>query len=542
MAEIRDNKLPRLSAKTAKLVAPAFVPDLDRSTPVTPRRESPPAGDALRSLTSARATLARAASTAEPVLAESRAHGVATTGTLVPRPRITALPADEVLFESVSGTQAIARKFMDLEPIPAAVFTQPAAMIKAVKKLLQDGVLSFVDGFQEAYANLTPEQKAKYDEIARALGDDPAARRALALLLVSGALDTKDLQGGATLLDHLHTLATGPIAEGLDRRKLLSDVVRDIADPSQISQGNYNTCAAATAQRLLAGQSPAEYARLMAGLASPSGEVRLANGDLLVRPADWNQSTGDGRDLAGRLFQSSMMAYAAGKAGETYSNATDTRTKANGQKVKGLSAAEVVYLFEGILGKDYTKYGVSDIGADKLMQKIKDVVAGGGVVPCAITLNGKHHEVLVTKIENGRVHYFDPKTGQTRTMSEEEFKSALYNANIPNQAVLSFRQDALANFAKLGQRSIGPGGFPLPFPTGNGNDPRSPSGFFGFGGLANLVKLLILMGVADDEIGDGSGSGNQTGDKRAGGTPPSSSSTSSKTGRGGKKTGSSTGG
>lgn len=553
MAEIRETGL-RIGAKTTKLVAPVVPGEVEKAAGAG--QVGLPVRDALRKLTDAKAKLGSAAAAPELEFANPRATGVASSGALIPSSKTGPLVARADLFAPMPGSEFARPGF---KSIPASALKSPLGIRAVIPFLLRGDLMTFVAGFKEAYDKLTPEQRAKYDAIANSLGNDPAAKRALAVMLVNGALDSKDLRGEGTLLDHLHRIATGPVAEGVDRRKLLADIVKDIADPSQVTQGNYDTCAAATAQRLLAGQSPAEYARIMAGLASPSGEVKLANGDTLKRPADWNLSPGDGRDLAGRMFQSATMSYAAGKNGETYSNVTDERTKANGQKKSGLNAVEVVYLFEGILGRDYEKYAKKDIGADALMQKISAVVAKGGVVPCAITVDGRNHEVLVTKIENGQVHYYDPRTGQTKTMSESEFKAKLFNANIPNQTVLAFRIGALAAFGKIGLRTdtmdipfLGKSGGAAPKSSGapGGESPDGAwvaggstrkSGLFGFSGFDDFVRILKLIGAADEEIGDGSGSGTQTSGSTGGSS--SSTTTSSTSGRGrGRTTGKTAGG
>ncbi len=561
MADIKDSLL-RTGAKTTKLVAPAlpasidpkFDPKVDakvdaKVAPAGPAAKAFSVRDALRTVTRPRNKLVEASQTRVPSPVE--------VGTA-----LASAAKAGILFGPLPGALMLAKSGLATRAIPAVMLRQPVALRAILEFAFQGYLMAFVAGFKEAYDKLSPEQKAQYDSVAKTLGNDPAGKRALAVLLVNGALAAKDLKGDGTLLDHLDTIATGPLADGIDRKQLLSNVVGDIANSGNISQGTYNTCGAATAQRLLAGQSPAEYARIMAGLTSPSGEVKLANGDTLKRAPDWDKSRDDGRDLAGRLFQASVMAYAAAKGGESYSNATDERTKKNGVKKQGLNAAEVVYMFEGLLGKDYEKYAVSDIGADALMQKIKSVVAKGGVVPCAITVDGSRHEVLVTKVENGQVSYYDPRSGQTKVMAEAEFKAMLFNANVPNPVVLAFRLGAFKNFAKFARGSafdeFAPGGprgslkaasaarddaAPASEGDSGGKGGKAGKGFFGFPALSDLVKLLVLMGAADEEIGDGSGSGSQTGsDKRAGSSSSTKSSTSDRKGRGGGRTGKTSGG
>jgi hypothetical protein len=426
-------------------------------------------------------------------------------------------------------------------------YTNPNMFVALKPVLFRADFNIFLAKFKEKYDALSPEQRAMYDKIAATMGNDSEAKNALAAMLINGALDQKDMRDGKTLLEQLNAMATQEMGPGITRSKLLREVCIDIANPGRIDQGSYNTCAATTAQRMLAQQNPAEYARLMAGLSSKDGKVTLSNGDTMTRPSDWNKSVHDGRDLASRLFQSSAMSYAAGKHNQTYNNETDRRGNGN----TGLSAGMVVSLFEGLFRKDYEKFDVSSSSPDAVMQKVKDAVAKGAMVPCAITINGNHHEVLVTSIKDGKVTYYDPGDGQLKTKTEAEFKAMLFNANIPQNPVLAFRM-ALSSLKLTGLKGDGllatddaGGGKSSRKPQGSrtsGSRPvlaslNSPGGkgkgiadLFGGGVFeASIIKLLILIGAADEEIGDGSGSSGS----QSTGTSSSTSSTSSTTrGRG----------
>jgi hypothetical protein len=76
---------------------------------------------------------------------------------------------------------------------------------------------------------------------------------------------------GHTLLSNLQAMATGPLepslaSHGIPRAGLLCSVMREASNPEQ--------------------RHPAEYVRLLRGLTSPSGQVRLRNGDTLRRDPD----------------------------------------------------------------------------------------------------------------------------------------------------------------------------------------------------------------------------------------------------------------
>ena len=63
-------------------------------------------------------------------------------------------------------------------------------------------------------------------------------------------------------MGYLADLCDVPLATGIDRQALVVDLVLELSDPEDISQGRKRTCAAAAVQILLAAKYPAEYARL----------------------------------------------------------------------------------------------------------------------------------------------------------------------------------------------------------------------------------------------------------------------------------------
>ena len=69
------------------------------------------------------------------------------------------------------------------------------------------------------------------------------------------------------------------------REQLVDDVITELMDPNgQVNQGQASTCAPTGLQALLINTNAAEYARLMKGLLSSTGQVMLANGDTLAIP------------------------------------------------------------------------------------------------------------------------------------------------------------------------------------------------------------------------------------------------------------------
>ena len=107
-------------------------------------------------------------------------------------------------------------------------------------------------------------------------------------------------------------------------------MIEETAHPGRVNQGNRGTCTMTSVSYLLAKNHPAEYARLAAGMMSPSGTARLANGETLRRVEDSiAPDDNKSRSPSERLLQSALMDFADGS--KTYSN-RDDRSHANGTR------------------------------------------------------------------------------------------------------------------------------------------------------------------------------------------------------------------
>ncbi|MGE5706763.1 MAG: hypothetical protein ACM3YO_00385, partial [Bacteroidota bacterium] len=289
---------------------------------------------------------------------------------------------------------------------------------------------------------LSPEQQRQYLDLNSQL--DGAGRAALQTLLKDGKL-SKDL------LTNLSKLATQPLAAGIDRKALLSSTLAQIQDPSKITQGDRQTCVAASAQIVLAKEDPAEYARLVAGLSSPKGEVTLKNGDTLKREKGVNGSN------ASDLLQPAMMQYAT-KGG--YDAANDRRLDGAGQ---GLYTDEQDKLLKALTGKE-TKavYGNSpDVleATKKALDQGQHPVANL-LVKDPATGETKGHAVTIEEMKDGKVTYLDPHEGR-KTVSMAEFQAKLESVSLPAELVTqkleqtrkADRQERLSGgfFKKLGK-------------------------------------------------------------------------------------------
>lgn len=287
---------------------------------------------------------------------------------------------------------------------------------------------------QAFLADLPPERRVQYSAVAAKLsGDD---REALRTMLVSGKIAAgRDLQGGGDLLSNLSRLATEPVGPGIERKQVLAEAVRAVADPCSITQGPGDTCGAATAQIMLARRNPAEYVRIVAGLASRDGKVTLSNGQTLSRQQGWDKADIPGS--TGKLVQTSFMALAAGG----YDAATDTRldspagtdaiktgeSQSTTSGSKGLYASEQAFLQEAVLGKAVaTVHG----NGEDVLAAIAEQVSAGKAVSALIQRDGVGHFVQVTAVEDGKVSFVDPADGKSHTMDLAAFQGQLKAANL----------------------------------------------------------------------------------------------------------------
>lgn len=132
----------------------------------------------------------------------------------------------------------------------------------------------------------------------------------LVALLENGTLFEKDKKGGR-LLDHLSQLAQQELAPGIDRKALIEEVARLVNNPDRFNQDNQGTCTVTTIGRIQLQESPAEFARMISELSTPSGETTLPNGDKIQRHPD-SLNGPSWRSPVERLYQDALMEYGNG--------------------------------------------------------------------------------------------------------------------------------------------------------------------------------------------------------------------------------------
>lgn len=271
---------------------------------------------------------------------------------------------------------------------------------------------------------LSPADRQKYEAVKQRCLDanDPVAAVALQKLLFDGKLPgEKDLKGEGTTLDHLATLADEqtPLAEGVDRDSLVTDLVQELATPSSINQGPRGTCAPTTIAIQLAMNDPAEYARIAAGLASPEGTVTLAGGQTLTREEGTAADDQTARSTTQRLIGSAFMELANGD--RDYDNASGDGAGAWSDKLD--------VLYEAVTGRKMSDQRLTtDEQRAGAMDIIDTQLRAGASVPVAVSWGDGYHKVLVTGTEtvNGQefVKYINP-WGREERIPRADFEKRL---------------------------------------------------------------------------------------------------------------------
>ena len=252
---------------------------------------------------------------------------------------------------------------------------------------------------------------------------DAEGKRALQRLERSGRLDgSLRRPDQSTLLAQLSLLTRTPLATGLDRHRLMNDLIRQLADPGLIHQGNRGTCTVTTLEYRLALVDPAEYARLIVGLASPEGKVRMASGKQLERVEDSLTMDDSGRSDVSRLFEAALMDMGNGIA--DYRNRPDRHGLGKWTPFPtGLMSFQVARTATALTGRRHEAVEVVPIigrlplvdwGVSSLMRKLMHTLETQGPAPTMLDWRGEgdkthaEHMVLVLRIEGDRVVYRNP--------------------------------------------------------------------------------------------------------------------------------------
>lgn len=303
------------------------------------------------------------------------------------------------------------------------------------------------------FAQASNEDRAKVLDLA-------GAGQAQALAAFGDALLMKDSQG-TRLLDSAHQLATAPLMPELekDRAALLTAAFTEAADPSRILQGHRGTCSATNLVATVARGNPAEFVRLLAGLASPEGRVTTLTGQTLARAPGSEKGDQSGRSVSQRLFQSAVSDF--GNGGREYDNAHDSNV-GTFFDTAGLSPAETAKTLTALTGTPHRPRVVEgslslfgrlvglDDADDFTFSKspddlFEDLTKQTGETFTSLQWDKTNHSVVVTRIENGRVYFHNPM-GNTVPAGGEYLQPPRRSEGGSDQSmtVADFRQRLLA--------------------------------------------------------------------------------------------------
>lgn len=306
---------------------------------------------------------------------------------------------------------------------------QPGEQATALQQIKADKAKE-----EAALAKLSAADRKRYEALATQVENRPMSRRALQQMLLDGRLPgEKPLKGEGTLLSQLEGLLTQPLAKGIDRGQLLGEVISEVENPVRINQHSVGTCGATTAQILLVRKNPAEYVRLVSGLATPKGEVTMAGGGLLNRHSDWDDNGDGGRSISSRLIQPPLMDEAEPLPGDNYDNSEDRNNWGPIPLWSGLGGGGEAEILSKLLNKPYDNKTFFHWNRDARWSEVKQLLADQkGPVPVALAWgdNGSGHFVQIDKIEDGKVHYTNP-WGSREWIPEADFKAHVTMAQVP---------------------------------------------------------------------------------------------------------------
>jgi hypothetical protein len=281
---------------------------------------------------------------------------------------------------------------------------------------------------RQALSELSAGDQRKYQEVKETLGqsaNDGLQQLALQKLLFEGKLPGgKDFKDQGSTLDQLHRAATGEHADGIRSSELAGTLARELATPSSISQGKRGTCAPTALSIGLAENNPAEYARIVNGLASEQGKVELADGKTtLTRAADTSLSDdGSERSLSQRLLAPVFQEVTNGS--ENYNDRTN--------EGRGSQPQDVDQLNDAIYGRNMGFMSVGDGQRGRAMNLLDKQLSQGENVLVGLDWNEGKHKVLVTGTseEKGKeyVDFINP-WGEENRIERDVFAGRIDNIN-----------------------------------------------------------------------------------------------------------------
>jgi hypothetical protein len=217
--------------------------------------------------------------------------------------------------------------------------------------------------------------------------------------------------------------------------------MQEIAFPSSISQQYRGTCTVTTAQILLARTHPAEYARIVAGLAAPGTEaVTMAGGGQWQREPGTETYDSSDRTASSRLFQAAAMEamYPDGD----YDNQLDKNRFADGHLGGGGGPSALAGVVRDLFGPTAfvaARYMYESGGAGPFTDAIIEAATQGH--PTLVALykaasaeakdSGAGHNILVIEATAEGVRFINP-WGQVETVSKADLAGMVMGAVFVN--------------------------------------------------------------------------------------------------------------
>jgi hypothetical protein len=249
---------------------------------------------------------------------------------------------------------------------------------------------------------------------------------------------------GGTVLTNLEQLASQSLnthlAQDTSTAEVLTSVLRDIVNPSRISQGDAPTCTVTSMQFDLVADEPAEYARLMAGLTGPTGKVAMLGGGILKSGAKYARAL-DGRPVSQALFQSACMEFANGKAMDFDPEAGQSTRVLTGSTQRGLKPHQQTTMLRNLFGVRYVTDTFYEPQQGALaLQRLRGFDARAShsrTIILDLDQGAINHAVALERVADGVVYYRDPE-GVRRSMLEAQFATAVVAMHIPQPKDTAF--------------------------------------------------------------------------------------------------------
>ncbi|RKG72830.1 hypothetical protein D7W79_27230 [Corallococcus exercitus] len=316
-----------------------------------------------------------------------------------------------------------------------------------------------------AWKQLGPTERTQLAQVFSEAPGHEGLRSVKVLSQKPERLMDRDATGG-TLLSNLARLAKGPLHPGVGesrRGELMRGVLQETSRAYQVNQSGFGTCTVTSMQYELVRDNPAEYARIVAGLAGPNGRVDMRGGGTLELQADsLPENALLDRSFSEALFQSSLMEFANG-ADEYHVQGPhgDESIRPDGTTYQGQYGDGMVRASSALFGKPFTDWSTTDLSRDAQLDFLRKYQPKGPNDPVLISFDtngaaveGGGHAVTFVKVEGDRVFFRNPwgptadpkgteedfgarvEKGSTGlySFSLEQFRERVYALTVPSEA------------------------------------------------------------------------------------------------------------